>query len=424
MSTNNPLTLVIFGATGNLYADKLAKSLFLLFEEGNTLPSDFKIIAFARKDFSNQDFRTYTKDSILKRSETYKIDASKLDDFLTHIEYWQGDFSGVNDFVKLKNYLSLEKDRSILLHLATTSLLYEKIFKNIKAAGLNTVNERMSILIEKPFGKDGADTKHLHAILSNIFADSEVFHVDHYLAKETTRVIPLFRFKDGSLEEKWNNKNIEKIKVIFHESNIVGSRGASYDTVGAFRDVGENHMLELLALTIMDKPLELHGEAVRKSRAKALQDLYIDQSCPMTKGQYEGYLSEPGVRADSKTETFFRVFLKSKNPRFADVEFELEGGKGLIDMHSNITTTTVTVEVYFKNAKNSSRKEFKIQPVPGTSYDSYIKVYTDAIALDQTLFVSMEEIISEWKLADELLTQWKNIPLVIYKKGSKAEEVF
>ena len=137
MQKQNPLTIVIFGATGNLYADKLAKSLFTLFRDGNVLPGDLKIIAFARKDFSNQDFRAYTKECILKRG---KVDSFKLDAFLECIEYLKGDFGEENDFTKLKDSLSKEKDRSIFLHLATASFLYEKIFQNIKLAELNKIN--------------------------------------------------------------------------------------------------------------------------------------------------------------------------------------------------------------------------------------------------------------------------------------------
>jgi glucose-6-phosphate 1-dehydrogenase len=163
--------------------------------------------------------------------------------------------------------------------------------------------------------------------------------------------------------------------------------------VGAFRDVGQNHMLQLLALSIMDKSNGKMGESVRIGRAQALESLFIDEGSLMTRGQYEGYLSHPGIKENSSTETFFRVFLKSKNPDFAGVELELESGKGLLDMNSDITTTTVAIQVYFKDG---TLKDFKIQPVPGTVYDAYTKVYRDVLSMDQTLFVSMPEILSEF----------------------------
>jgi glucose-6-phosphate 1-dehydrogenase len=274
-------------------------------------------------------------------------------------------------------------------------------------------------MIEKPFGADTASAEGLEQALSQIIPEERVFHIDHYMAKDTALEILDFRFKDGQLEDTWNSEHIEKIKVVFHESNIVGSRGPSYDGVGAFRDAGSNHMLELLAFTMMDQVVS-GGGSIRQSRAGSLSQLDVDVGAPLVRAQYEGYLDEPGVEKDSSTETFFRVFLKSNADRWQGTEIELEGGKGLIDMHSDITTTTVSVYVYFKDGKI---KEFKIQPVPGTLYDSYTKVYMDAIAQDQTLFVSQAEIMAEWKITDALMNAWATVPIIIYKKGSKPEEI-
>lgn len=407
----NPLTLVIFGATGNLYADKLAKALYLLFLE-TALPPDFQIIAFARRDLSDQDFRTSTKESILKRGD---IDTSRLDAFLEHIIYFKGNFLEKSDFARLKDFIaqsfSTDQDGQLLLHIATASALYEKIFENIEAYGIHTIQKSTRILIEKPFGKNEADAIHLESVLSKIFTPESIFHIDHYLAKETVRNV--FDFNS-------DKNNIEKIKVIFHESNTVGARGAYYDAVGAFRDVGQNHMLQLLALAIMDKSRISNTKDTRASRLKALNDIYVDYDQKLTRAQYEGYKKESGVIPYSETETFFRVFLRSKNPDVSNILFELEGGKGLIDMHSEIAPTTVAVEIYFTTGE---KQELKIQPVPGTVYESYAKVYTDAIKGDQTNFPSIEEIIAEWKIADELLEKWKRAPLVIYKKGTRAEDI-
>ncbi len=416
----NSLILVIFGATGNLYADKLAKALYILFEAGK-LPAKFSIIGFARKDLTSEIFRASTKASILKKGE---VNASKLDDFLQHIEYFQGNFIEKEDFVKLKDFIlnsSISSpDTAVFLHIATASKVYKQVFENIQVSTLETAYKQTKILIEKPFGKDEADAKNLQNFLSQIFEKKDIFHVDHYLAKETAVGIFDFRWKAGSPEGSWNKEFIKKIKVSYLESNVVGSRGASYDAVGAFVDVGQNHMLELLALSTMEKPHHLDAQSIHASRAKALSDLYIDGDKKITKGQYEGYLSELGVEPHSKTDTFFRVFLKSKNPSFAGVEMELEGGKGLADMHSDIITTSVAVEIYFKSGE---KKEFKIQPVAGTVYESYTKVYEDAFLGDQTLFVGIEEILAEWKITDELLEKWKNIQLTIYKKGSAGEDI-
>ncbi len=405
---------------GNLYSDKLAKALFLLFKNGTSFPAHFKIIAFARRDFNTKEFQSLTREFILKKD---KNDIEKLEEFLSHIEYIKGDFSNKEDFFNLKNSISLEEDGLLVFHLATPLNLYETIFRNIKDTNLHKLNTKTRIMIEKPFGKDELDAKNLQTKLVEIFNSENIFHIDHYLTKETVIGISDFRWKNGELEERWNKNHIEKIKVIFHESNIVGSRGASYDVAGAFRDVGQNHMLQMLAVSIMEKPLSSNGDDFSISRLNALRNLYVDYNQKITRGQYEGYHLENNVNSNSKTETFFRVFLKSNDLNFSDVIFELEGGKGLVDMKSDITTTTVAVEVYFKDGEVLKNKEFKIQPVVGTIYDSYVKVYNDVIKGDHSNFPSIEEIILEWRLTDELLSKWLDFPIVIYKKGSKAEDI-
>ncbi|MEK7564505.1 MAG: hypothetical protein AAB510_02990 [Patescibacteria group bacterium] len=411
MPKDNSTTLVIFGATGNLYSDKLAKALFLLFED-NKLPKDFKVLAFARKDMSSDDFRALTKESILKRGE---VDRNKLEEFVQYIEYFKGELLEERDFVKLKDYLRdsspAQKTGQILLHVATPSVLYQKIFENIKEANFKEI-DGIKILIEKPFGKDEAEAMLLEKILTEVFEKENIFHIDHYLAKETA--LNILTSQDKDLSEP-----IEKIKVTFNESNVVGSRGDSYDEVGAFRDVGQNHVLEILALVIIKK-LGINTGDIQKNRLEVLETLHIDKQKTPTKAQYGGYLLHPGVSSHSKTETFFRVFLKSNKEDLSMIEIELEGGKGLVDMKSDITPTTVCAEIYFKNKE---KVEFKIQPVPGTVYESYTRVYTDAFLGNQNVFVSIEEVIAEWEITDEVFKAWEDVPLKTYSQGSKPEEI-
>ncbi len=416
MKIQHPLTLVIFGATGNLYLDKLAKALFLLFAQGDTLPEDFKVIAFARRDLSAENFRSMTRDAVLKKGE---VSADILEKFLSHIEYFQGDFLQVDDFLKLKSVLPHGDGHLTIFHVATAALVYEQIFTHIKASMLHDLGGQVRFMIEKPFGVDTQSALRLRALLDSFLSEEQIFNIDHYLAKETVQAMAQTLEKDASYRSLIHT-GLAKVKIIFNESNLVGSRGASYDGVGAFRDVGENHMLEILALVLMQKYKEVDGVSVRDARAHALRDIYIDDSKKITKGQYVGYLTSNGVREDSQTETFFRIFLKSKDPLFQDSEFELEGGKGLVDMHSDITSTTVAVTMYFTDG---SMREFKIQPVPGTMYESYVNVYTGACTTDHTLFVSMDEIMSQWRLADELLEIWKEIPLVSYAIGTDPNDI-
>ena len=422
---DTPFVLTIFGATGNLYLDKLSSALYLLYSQ-DTLPVDFTIIAFGRRELSSDDYREMTRMGIIKKKGAVDVDV--LASFLQHVEYFKGDFSDSGDFIRLREVLE-EKSQVFgegkylkIFHIATAPAMYETIFKNMKQSQVTSTQDSFSrIMIEKPFGEDVQSVEHLESVLREICTDERVFHIDHYMAKETARAILDFRQKNQSHEHMWNSEYIEKVKIVFHESNIVGSRGSSYDSVGAFRDVGENHMLELLAFVSMDMYEPRDGaHVVRIARSRVMDALTLNKSFPIKKAQYEDYIHEPGVQPDSKTETFFSVTLSLNTDRWRGTLFTLEGGKGLVDLGSDITTSTVSIEVYFKDG---NKKEFKIQPVPGTLYDSYAKVYTDVIMNDQTLFVSYEELIAEWKLSDDLMDTWKDMPLIIYKKGVKPEDI-
>jgi glucose-6-phosphate 1-dehydrogenase len=422
-----PLTIVIFGATGDLFAHKLANALFILFEQG-VLPYGFAVVGFGRQPLDATSFRSRTRESIMNKREGVASDdeEEKLEAFLEHLSYFQGDFLASSDLFSLNNFLA-EKDKGFnttsnkLFHLAISPFYYKQILENIsRSTILNEDDTWNRILIEKPFGKDLAEAKDLISLSHTIFTHDEIFHIDHYLAKETAISIINFRFDEGEREAAWNKDSIDSIKINFHESNVVGRRGAFYDKFGAFRDVGQNHMLQLLALVAMEDPQAMDSVHIRNARTMLLSHTSLATTRSIVRGQYEGYQSEEGVEPGSSTETFFRVGFEVNNPRWKGVVFELEGGKGLVDEGSNVTTTTVGIEVVFKDGETL---HIPIQPVPGTLYDSYTKVYTDAIAGDQSLFVSEQELIEEWMITEEVMKKMDTAPMVVYKKGTNPEQI-
>jgi glucose-6-phosphate 1-dehydrogenase len=426
MDMDKPLTIIIFGATGDLYGHKLAHALCILFEE-NILPQDFTIVGFGRKPLDAKSFRALTKESIVKKrgGVISEADEENLTKFLEHVSYFQGDFLSSSDMFSLNNFLA-EKDKGFnttsnkLFHLAISPFYYKQILENIsRSTILNEDDAWNRILIEKPFGQDLAEARDLISFSHTIFDQDEIFHIDHYLAKETAIDIINFRFERGEREATWNKDSIDSVKINFHESNVVGRRGAFYDKFGAFRDVGQNHMLQLLALVTMEDPQAMDSVHVRNARTMLLSHTSLADSS-IVRGQYEGYQGEEGVAENSTRETFFRVPLVVDNPRWKGVAFELEGGKGLIDLGSDVTTTTVGIEVMFKNGETL---HIPIQPVEGTLYDSYTKVYVDAIAGDQTVFVSEQELIEEWRITEEVMRQMDAAPMVVYKKGTDPEQI-
>ena len=423
MASKKPLTVVVFGATGDLYQNKLAPAFFSLFAS-DFLPDDFQLIGFARRPIGDQGLAQLTREAILKHKK--EASPEKVENFLTHIRYVQGDLDNLESFQMLSRYLGegdLERGAcsSKLFYLAVPPNFYAGIFENIYKAGLALpcasgveADEHAwtRLLVEKPFGTDRVEAEKLDHMLGELFAESQIFRIDHYLAKEAVQNILNFRFENGIFEPMWNSEKIEKIRVVFHEQNDLAKRGDFYDALGALRDVGQNHMLQLLALIAMDNPAKLNAEEIHQAREAVLEHTKFKEA--LVRGQYEGYRSEMGVNPNSDTETFFRVNVEVDTPRWRGVDFELESGKAL-------AKSDVYIDVYFKNV--DSRLTFSVSSNRGSTRDAYEKVLEDCIVGDETVFVGTKEIMAEWRVVSDIIAGWKSLPLVIYKKGSRAKEI-
>lgn len=433
------LSVVVFGATGDLFKNKLAKAFFQLYKRG-VIPEQFSLFGISRKNLSNEDFRLQVKD-ILK---DYPED--EVAPFLEKLFFITGNTNELSLYEKIKSVL-VDTDTALgvcahkLFYLAVTPDLYENIFSNLSREGLSvpcassfgkTHGVETKILVEKPFGKNKDHAKKLDLLLCKLFDEEQIFRIDHYLAKETMQSIFSFRFQNALFEPLWSQKYIEKVEIKAFEKNDVSTRAMFYDSVGAFRDFGQNHFLEMLSLITVEEPIEYNGEAVRLARAKVLLVTCLDKV--ITKGQYEGYEGE-----DKKTETYFKVALKIKNERWKNVVFLLEHGKALQEDLTEIV-------VHFK--KNEHGKEnkviFRIQPhaeicssisvsfegktetkemcfplgVSNQAIYPYEKLLTDALKGDQTLFVSSKEVTEEWRITTEVLQAFSAVPLVVYERGS------
>ncbi len=315
------------------------------------------------------------------------------------------------------------------------------------------------ILIEKPFGRDIRSAKRIDEMLGKLFEEKQIFRIDHYLVKETLQNILTFRFANAIFEPVWNRKYINKVDVKIFESGLIGSRGSFYDGLGALRDVGQNHMLQMIALITMENPADGEVSSVRKNRFNVLSKIKLlkGKEALAVRGQYDGYLSEQGVSPDSQIETYFKIKLVLNNSRFREVPFTLEGGKGFSE-------SKVEVDIHFKEAVGNfcpggicpspgNLIRFRIQPnenitlqywakKPGlefaleqkelvlssspvskdsNSLDAYERVLIDAIRGDQTLFTSTEEVMAEWKIIHQVLKKWKASELLKYIVGKTPE---
>ena len=458
-----PLTIIIFGATGDLFKRKLAQALFDLHKE-KLLPEGTSIFGLSRKDLGEEEFR----ESVASYVKTE--DKESLDVFLKSIFYRQGDILEPKAYENLKQDLVLRDEflgqcSNKLFYLAVVPDLYEKVFRNLSASGLtipcapefgSDKDAWIRVLVEKPFGQNPVHAEMLDLLLGKLFFEDQIFRIDHYLAKETIQDILAFRFANCLFESLWSRNHIESIFVKSYEKDDVKGRGAFYDKVGALKDVGQNHLLQMLALVGAEKPASLKAEDIRIARANFFKDVSLDSDkCECIRGQYEGYSEELGVREGSETETYFKLKLKIKSERWKGVPFYVEHGKALSETSAEIIVKFKSdcddAESLFPETKNTLI--FHIQPKEGISIEfmlknsdsgfglqkkvlsfdysedaspfvyPYKKLLSDAISGDQTLFVSTDEIKEEWRIVGDIMKVFENVPLKIYEKGSNPEEI-
>ncbi len=434
------------------------------------MPEKLKIIGFSRRDWQGKEFKSFAKEAIISTNNLNREKKEKLSSFLGCLVFVQGNFDDFKSYQGLKEKIdSIEKSLGQCgnksFHLAVPPSFYETIFKNLADSGLTIPCGGdlgwSRVLVEKPFGSDSLTALKLDKMLGKLFKEEQIFRIDHYLAKETLQNILAFRFSNVIFEPLWSAKFIDRIEINLFEKEGVSGRGAFYDEVGALKDVGQNHLLAMLALVAMEKPKEFKALSIRKERSKILEKLKPfskeDIKENVVRGQYEGFKEEDGVEQDSKTETFFRVKTFIKNKRWKGVPFYLESGKSL-------SKSEASIKVFFKDRKKKTRDlneknegfnqlTFRIQPdegidvhfwvkSPGFEYgleektlsylydtgretipSAYEKVLFDCIKGDQTLFASTEEIQASWKFISSILDNWEKVPLKKYKAGSDPREI-
>jgi glucose-6-phosphate 1-dehydrogenase len=458
-----PTIFVIFGITGDLSRNRIIKSLYALHRK-NLLPKKFQIYGFSRRELDDEGIRNYVKE--LMEHGNYP-DQEKYDSFVQAFYYVSGNFDAKDSYTKLAEVLGRVDDHwkicsNKLFYLAVPPQNYRHIIDNLHDSGLTipcSPEEGWTrVILEKPFGTDLQSAKDLDARLGELFKEEQIYRVDHYLAKQTVRNILAFRFSNSLLTPAWNNKSIEKIEIKVFEEVAVTKRGEFFDKVGALRDVGQNHMLQLLALFTMENPGSFSPNEIRQQRAKALQQLkkfsLEDVKNFTVRGQYEGYQDIEGVHQDSQTETYFKIKTESENYNFADIPIYLESGKALKDLTEiRITFKHSTPCLCPTNKHTQNVLRYIIDPdekilasflVKQPGYDfsieeqnfefDYHKAYNqdnpifdyeqllmDIIKGDQTLFVTTEEIVSEWEFVEPILKGWHEVhqPLLKYKPGEE-----
>ncbi|MDO8594215.1 MAG: glucose-6-phosphate dehydrogenase [bacterium] len=461
--SQKPLTIVIFGATGDLFQKKLAGALFDLHQK-KLLPEKTEIVGFSRKAFSHDQFHAFIQNALAARANGKIIEP---EEFVGKAFYHQGDLNSAESYASLGQFLG-ERDRHFgtcsdkLFYLAVPPNLYETVFTRLSKSGLaipcvpGLPDEEKAwthVLVEKPFGNNEKEAARLDRMLGDLFAEEQIFRIDHYLAKETMQNIISFRFSNGLFEPLWNKNHVERVEIKFSEKEDVSTRGSFYDGVGALRDVGQNHLLQMLALVAMENPEELRAQRIRKERATVLKRVKTKDGKAL-RGQYHGYREEKGVGAASKTETYFTLEARVENNRWRGVPFLLSSGKALKEgevsisvffkpapcvcpeghekAHQNVLTFSISpkeeISVLFWVKRPGfdfqlEQKKLSFSFAEGTLAhqipNAYERVLFDCIRGDQTLFASTEEVKAQWKIITPILERWEKLPLHTYEKGSE-----
>jgi len=444
---NSAFAMVIFGATGDLMRNKLLPALIRLHKE-KKLGEKFYIVGFARRPFTSKEFR-----------KMFKTDK----DFANHFYYQQGDFRDLEKYKQLlKAFREFEKKEgsqlSRLLYLATPPVNYEDILNNLHKSSLSE-GKNTKIVVEKPFGKDLETAIALDKKLSEIFEEKQIFRVDHYLGKETVQNILAFRFANGIFDPVWNRQHLNHVQITFAEKKGVEGRGNFFDGVGILRDVGQNHLMQLIAAVAMEQPKSFSKEGLRDERTKVIKALkYIEEKDVnnyVVRGQYRNYLSEKNVPANSTTETFVAIKFFVNTPRLQNIPFYVRAGK-------KMPKNTVEISLVFLQTCHILFKEYgcpeignvltiRIQPDEGISIrmiakkpgiklaletvnmnftyeeafmtkgaEAYEKILLDIFAGDQILFNRSDELGSSWEFITKILKGWESqgSKLQIYEQGS------
>jgi glucose-6-phosphate 1-dehydrogenase len=441
------VTFLIFGVSGDLARRKLIPALYKLMRAGKL--KKFILVGAAIDDV--------TIETILTKSREFleDIDEAVWRDFVARCYYQKLNFNTLADFTTLHDLVTtLEKQHELvgnrIAYCAAASDFFARITHNlVKSALVKKYRERQvtwqRVVYEKPFGKDLASAHALNDELAKLLNEKQIYRIDHYLTKEIVGNITLVRFTNCIFEPLWDHRFIDNVQIVLSEQVGLEGRGLYYDSYGALRDVVQNHVLELLALIGMEAPTQLTGEHIRTERTRVLEHVQVVDGIL---GQFEGYKQEPGIAADSTTETFAALKLMIHNRRWAGVPFYVKTGKCLdkketvihiklksVDClikvcpsDSNYLTIKVAPDATFSlelNAKKIGaayevtpiKMEFchscVFGPLTPTAHEVLIE---EIMRGDQAVSVRFDEIEYAWKVVDAVRAL--SLPLYTYQKGT------
>jgi glucose-6-phosphate 1-dehydrogenase len=461
--------LVIFGASGDLTRRKILPALYNLFYD-TCLPERFAVVGFARSGWDDDTFRKHARVSVEEFSRR-ELDEGKWKAFAELLHYVPGSFDAEGSFDALEQELAgfdrahgTEANR--LYYCATPPSTFPLIVERLAECG---PQDKTAIVIEKPFGRDLESAKQLTTVIHEVFDESRIFRMDHYLGKETVQNILVFRFANSLFERAWNREAIDHIQITVAESIGVGTRGSYYEESGAIRDIVQNHLLQVLSFLAMEPPRSLDPDSIRDETVKLLSAVRPLNPDDVVRGQYaagiidgeqaHGYLEEDDVAPDSEVETYAAVRAWIDNWRWSDVPIFMRTGKRLARQATEIAVVFQRPPAYLFEGVGlqpppSDHLVIRIAPTEGISFDfqakkdgpgfepepermnfsdgdtattpdAYERLLHDAMLGDQTLFTRRDGVERAWELVEPVLE--RPGPVHRYPAGSwgppEAEEL-
>ncbi|GAB4173410.1 MAG: glucose-6-phosphate dehydrogenase [Terrimicrobiaceae bacterium] len=468
-----PCSLVIFGATGDLTHRKLIPALYNLAEDG-ALPHSINVIGFARRDKTDDIFRTELGEAVRKFSRQ-SVDDQLWDNFSSSLFYHRSEFDNLSGYESLARRLD-EMDASRgtrsnrLFYLAAAPDQFAIILENLRKSGLNkSAGGWARVIVEKPFGTDLPSARALNDLVEGAFPESETYRIDHYLGKETAQNIMVLRFANAIFEQLWNARYIHHVQITASEPLGVEGRAGYYDKSGALRDMVQNHLLQLLCLTAMEPPVGLDADSVRDEKVKVLRSLRPlsdeDIRSHTVRAQYGAgaingkrvvaYRDEANVNPESDTETFVALQINIDNWRWAGVPFFVRVGKRLpkaateiaihfkgappvlfaaLDQRPEDNVLVIRIQpdegISLRMSAKLPGATVRVEPVKmdfhyGTSFgkatpEAYERLLLDAMSGDATLFARRDEVEEAWKFIDRIRSAWdaNKAPLAMYSAGT------